>query len=251
MFEHAKAIGVFPKVISAAMGWAAVTVRRDRGQAGDGKWGPPAEFALTGQRGLQIGAEATELVLFFMSDGSVKSLLDSKVTLGGKAGIAAGPGRRQAEAATDLKLNAEIYSYAKSKGLFAGISFEGAKLAADKDDNQHVFGTSKTEDILSRQGDEMPAAAQDVPRGALPRSSKQPPHRGPCAVRGALRDAQLEDQSCDGMQRTLEPLEAGAARVVDLRDHALEPAHPVEVVDHPVGGRKSFTTTTIRTRELS
>jgi lipid-binding SYLF domain-containing protein len=118
-------------------------------------------FALTGgSAGLQIGAEATELVLFFMSDGSVKSLLDSKVTLGGKAGIAAGPVGRSAEAATDLKLNAEIYSYAKSKGLFAGISFEGAKLSADKDDNQHVFGTSKTENILYGKVTEMPQAAQ-------------------------------------------------------------------------------------------
>jgi lipid-binding SYLF domain-containing protein len=169
MFEHAKAVGVFPKVVSAAMGMGGrhgegvITVKQ-----ADGKWGPPAMFALTGgSAGLQIGVETTELVLFFMTDGSVKSLLDSKVTLGGKAGIAAGPVGRSAEAATDLKLHAEIYSYAKSKGLFAGISFEGAKLAADKDDNQHVFGTSKTENILYGKVAEMPQAAQSF-LAALP-----------------------------------------------------------------------------------
>ncbi len=162
MFEHAKAIGVFPKVVNAAMGMGGrhgegvITVKQ-----ADGKWGAPAEFKITGgSAGLQIGVEATELVLFFMSDGSVKSLLDSKVTLGGKAGIAAGPVGRSAEAATDLKLNAEIYSYAKSKGLFAGVSFEGAKLSADKDDNQHIYGTSKTEDILYGKVTTMPAEAQ-------------------------------------------------------------------------------------------
>jgi lipid-binding SYLF domain-containing protein len=162
MFQHAKAIGVFPKVVTAAVGLGGrsgegvITVKQ-----ADGKWGAPAMFKLTGgSAGLQIGANATELVLFFMSDGSVKSLLDSKVTLGGKAGITAGPVGRSAEAATDLKLNAEIYSYAKSEGLFAGISFEGAKLSADKDDNQHVFGTAKTEDILYGKVKTMPAAAQ-------------------------------------------------------------------------------------------
>ena len=162
MLKHAKAIGVFPKVMSAAVGLGGrhgegvITVKQ-----ADGKWGPPAMFTLSGgSAGLQIGANATELVLFFMTDGSVKSLLDSKVTLGGKAGITAGPVGRSAEAATDLKLNAEIYSYAKSEGLFAGISFEGAKLAADKDDNQHVYGTSKTYDILYGKVTTMPEAAK-------------------------------------------------------------------------------------------
>ena len=169
MLKHAKAIGVFPKVVSAAVGLGGrhgegvITVRQ-----ADGKWGPPAMFSLSGgSAGLQIGANATELVLFFMTDGSVKSLLDSKVTLGGKAGITAGPVGRSAEAATDLKLNAEIYSYAKSEGLFAGISFEGAKLAADKDDNQHVYGTSKTYDILYGKVATMPASAKTF-MSALP-----------------------------------------------------------------------------------
>jgi lipid-binding SYLF domain-containing protein len=169
LLKNAKAIGVFPKVVSAAVGLGGrhgegvITVRQ-----ADGKWGPPAMFSLSGgSAGLQIGANATELVLFFMTDGSVKSLLDSKVTLGGKAGITAGPVGRSAEAATDLKLNAEIYSYAKSEGLFAGISFEGAKLAADKDDNQHVYGTSKTYDILYGKVTTMPASAKTF-MSALP-----------------------------------------------------------------------------------
>jgi lipid-binding SYLF domain-containing protein len=151
MLEHAKAIAVFPKVVNAAVG---IGARSGKGvvvvRQADGKWGAPAEFQIKGGSwGAQIGAQETELVLFFMSEKSVKSLLDSKFTLGGKVGLAAGPVGRSAEASTDLKLNAEIYSYAKSKGLFAGISLEGAKMTPDKEDNANLYGKGmSTEQIL-------------------------------------------------------------------------------------------------------
>jgi len=135
-------VAVFPRVINAAIGFGG---RRGKGvvsvRGADGAWGPPAFFTLTGGSwGFQIGAQSTELVLFFMTEGGVRSLLDSKFTLGGKAGLAAGPLGRSAEAGTDLELNAEIYSYARSKGLFAGISLEGARLAPDQDANRKFYG---------------------------------------------------------------------------------------------------------------
>lgn len=161
LLEHAQAIAVFPKVMNAAVGVGGrsgkgvVTVRQ-----ADGKWGAPAEFEIKGGSwGAQIGAQATELVLFFMNEKSVHSLLESKFTLGAKAGVAAGPIGRSAEASTDLKLNSSIYSYAKSKGLFAGISLEGARMSADKDDNAHLYPGMTTEEILFGGKATAPAAA--------------------------------------------------------------------------------------------
>lgn len=140
--ENARAIAILPHVIKGAIGVGArfgkgvVTVRDASGQ-----WSPVAFVHLTGGSwGLQLGAEAADVVLFFMSDRSVRSLLDSKFTLGAKAGMAAGPVGRTAEASTDLKLNAEIYSYAKTKGLFAGISLEGARLAVDSESDGQYYG---------------------------------------------------------------------------------------------------------------
>ena len=122
-------IAVIPGVIKGAFGWGA---RYGQGVVSCrnkvGVWSPPAFLRLTGGSfGFQIGAEKSDLVLFFMSERGAKSLLESKFTLGGQLSVAAGPVGRTGEASTDLKFDAEIYSYAKSKGLFAGISLEGAR----------------------------------------------------------------------------------------------------------------------------
>src|SRR4029079_5687232 len=87
----------------------------------------------------------SDLVLFFMSERGARSLMTtSKITMGGEASVAAGPFGRSGEASTDLKLNAEIYSYAKSKGLFAGLSLAGARLGADNQSNEHYYGERVT-----------------------------------------------------------------------------------------------------------
>jgi lipid-binding SYLF domain-containing protein len=150
LLERASGIAVFPSVVNAAIGvggrsgQGVVTVRQ-----ADGKWSPPVQFEIKGGSwGAQIGAQSTALVLFFMNEGAVRSLLDSKFTLGAKAGVAAGPVGRSAEAATDLKLDAGIYSYAKSKGVFAGLSLEGARISPDKDDHAHLYGGASVEDVL-------------------------------------------------------------------------------------------------------
>ncbi|TMQ57184.1 MAG: lipid-binding SYLF domain-containing protein [Candidatus Eisenbacteria bacterium] len=141
--ENCKCIVVIPGMIKGALGFGA---RWGKGvmscRNGQGGWSPPIFVSLKGGSwGLQIGAEKTDLVLFFMTERGARSLVtSSKFTLGGKISVAAGPLGRSGEASTDLKLNAEIYSYAKSKGLFAGISLEGARLAPQKDANAEYYG---------------------------------------------------------------------------------------------------------------
>jgi lipid-binding SYLF domain-containing protein len=117
-----------------------------------------------GNWGAQVGVEKTELVLFFMTERGARSLVEGdKVKLGGELSVAAGPFGRTAEASTDLKLNAEIYSYAKSKGLFAGASISGATLHIDKDDNARYYGKAFTsKDMMRGESNvEMKPEAQD------------------------------------------------------------------------------------------
>ena len=140
--DQCRCVAVFPHVVKAAFG---IGGRYGKGMVScrnaAGVWSPPAPFSLAGGSwGLQIGAEAADVVLFFMTERGAKSLLESKFTLGASAGLAAGPAGRAAEAGTDLKLEAEIYSYARSKGLFAGLSLDGARLAPDSKAILELYG---------------------------------------------------------------------------------------------------------------
>lgn len=142
LMERARCVAVFPGVVKGAFGWGArvgkgVMSCRDA----SGRWGAPIFLTVKGGSfGFQIGVEKADVVLFFMTDRSARSLMESKFTLGGKAGLAAGPVGRTAEASTDLKLDAEIYSYARSKGVFAGISLEGARVAPDEKATRRFYG---------------------------------------------------------------------------------------------------------------
>ncbi|HEU4335436.1 MAG TPA: lipid-binding SYLF domain-containing protein [Candidatus Eisenbacteria bacterium] len=142
LLEKCRCIAVFPGVVKGAFG---IGGRRGHGvmscRDSAGAWSAPAFLTMTGGSfGFQIGVEKADVVLFFMSERGARSLVESKFTLGAKAGVSAGPVGRSAEAATDLKLDAEIYSYGRSKGAFAGISLEGAKVAADKSANERAYG---------------------------------------------------------------------------------------------------------------
>ncbi len=146
LLARARCIAVLPGVIKAAIGFGgrhgsgAVSCRTENG------WSRPAFVSISGGSwGVQLGVESSDIVLFFMNDRGAHSLVDgSRVTLGGQASVAAGPFGRSAEAATNLDLKAEIYSYAKSKGLFAGISLEGAELKPDEGDNRDYYGGDVT-----------------------------------------------------------------------------------------------------------
>ncbi len=150
LLEKCRGIAVIPHVVKGAIGYGA---RYGRGvishRDSSGAWSPPSFLTLTGGSiGLQIGGQSSDVVLFFMTDHGVRSLIGSKFTLGGTASVAAGPVGRSAEASTDLKLDAEIYSYAKAKGLFAGVSLEGARLAPDEKANGAYYGTPVTAEGL-------------------------------------------------------------------------------------------------------
>ena len=106
-----------------------------------GRWGAPALYALEGiSIGFQLGGQATDFVLLVMNDKGAESLLSSKVKLGADASAAAGPVGRTAEAATDVVMSAEILSYSRAKGLFAGVSLEGSTLRSDGSANEKLYG---------------------------------------------------------------------------------------------------------------
>lgn len=142
LLDEAKCVVVIPGMVKGALGfgarWGNGVMSCRHGQ----EWTAPIFVSLKGGSwGFQIGAEKTDLVLFLMNEKGARSLVTkSKFTLGGNASVAAGPLGRSGEAATDLNLNAEIYSYAKSKGLFAGISVEGASLKPSTDANEIYYG---------------------------------------------------------------------------------------------------------------
>jgi lipid-binding SYLF domain-containing protein len=172
LLKGAKCIAVIPGSLKAALGYGArfgrgVMSCRDE----SGAWSPPSFVTLTGgSAGLQIGAESTDLVLFFRTERGARSLLkSSKITLGGKMSVAAGPVGRSGEAATDIKLNAEILSYARSKGLFAGVSIEGARFAGDNKSNAAYYGSHVTlkQLLFEHKAPRVPAEAEEF-RKALP-----------------------------------------------------------------------------------
>jgi lipid-binding SYLF domain-containing protein len=130
-------------VVGASYGRGAMVCRT--GEHFKGPWGSPAMYALEGGSvGFQIGGQATDLVLLIMNPRGVSSILDSKVKLGGDASVAAGPVGRDASADTDAYMRSEVLSYSRSRGLFAGISLEGASLRPDDDATMDVYGQKFT-----------------------------------------------------------------------------------------------------------
>ena len=148
LLRRAEAVAVFPGVLKAGFivggrGGSGVISRRVK----DG-WSAPAFFDLTGGSiGLQIGAASTDYVLLFMNEEAVESLLGDKFEIGGGS-AAAGPVGRSASASTDLKLNAQILSYSRSRGAFAGLELKGVVIKPDKEDNSQVYGMT-ARDILT------------------------------------------------------------------------------------------------------
>jgi lipid-binding SYLF domain-containing protein len=149
LLEKAECIVVFPSVLKAAFviggsyGRGAMVCRT--GQHFNGPWGAPAMYALEGASvGFQLGGEATDLVLLVMNERGASSILDSKVKLGADVSAAAGPKGRDASADTDAYMRAEILSYSRSRGLFAGISLEGSTLRPDNDASADVYGRKIT-----------------------------------------------------------------------------------------------------------
>jgi lipid-binding SYLF domain-containing protein len=127
-----------------------------------------------GSIGFQIGASSTDLVLFFMREKNIRAVLDGEFTLGGNASVAAGPVGRTGSADTSAKLDAEIYSYSRSRGAFAGISLDGSKLYVDNDSNHSFYGEAATPESISSSG-ATPQSPTDGLKKALSGLTKAPP----------------------------------------------------------------------------
>jgi len=168
LLDKAECVIVLPSVKKGAFGIGGsygrgVMVCRS-GEHYKGKWGAPALYALEGVSiGFQLGAQATDFVLLVMNPGGAQSLLHSKVKLGADASAAAGPKGRTAEGATDVVMQAEILSYSRNKGLFAGISLEGSTLRSDGSANEKLYGRKlSAEDIIRKGRVGVPACAQQL-----------------------------------------------------------------------------------------
>jgi lipid-binding SYLF domain-containing protein len=152
LLRKAWGIAVVPHVVKGAFGIGGrhgkgVVARRSE----EGEWSAPAFVSLGGASfGLQFGVEATDLILVFTEREGLDALLEDRLKLGAEAGLTAGPLGRKAEAGTNLTLDSAIYSYSRSKGLFAGVSLDGAVLRVDRDANTRVYGLElSAEQILS------------------------------------------------------------------------------------------------------
>jgi lipid-binding SYLF domain-containing protein len=155
LLEKAECVIVFPSVkklafgIGAEYGRGAMVCRT--GEKFRGPWGAPAMYALEGGSfGFQIGGEATDLILLVMNDRGMESILSSKVKLGADASVAGGPKGRDASADTDAWMRAEILSYSRSRGLFAGVSLEGTTLRPDDEASELVYGHAITAKAIVR-----------------------------------------------------------------------------------------------------
>jgi len=166
LLDKAECVIVFPSVkklafgIGAEYGRGAMVCRT--GPKFRGRWGSPAMYALEGGSvGFQIGGEATDLILLVMNDRGMESILSSKVKLGGDASVAAGPLGRDASADTDAWMRAEILSYSRSRGLFAGISLAGTTLRPDDEASALVYGHPiKAKEIVRGENTGVPATGR-------------------------------------------------------------------------------------------
>jgi lipid-binding SYLF domain-containing protein len=168
LLNRAECVIIFPSVkkfavgIGGSYGRGALVCRS--GADFTGPWGAPAMFALEGGSfGLQLGGQATDFLLLVMNPRGAESILGSKVKLGADASAAAGPKGRNAAAATDVALRAEILSYSRARGLFAGISLEGSTLRSDGDANKNLYGKELSARQIVREGAvPVPPAAKDL-----------------------------------------------------------------------------------------
>jgi lipid-binding SYLF domain-containing protein len=168
LLDKAECVIIFPSVLKAAFiiggsyGRGAMTCRT--GEHFTGPWGAPTMMALEGGSvGFQIGGQATDFVLLVMNPRGAKAILHSKVKLGADASAAAGPKGRDAEAATDATLRAEVLTYSRARGLFAGISLEGSSLRPDNDANERIYNKKvEAENIVRKGAVAVPPPAQEM-----------------------------------------------------------------------------------------
>jgi len=160
VLEHAKCIAVVPHMIKGGFVFGAQNGRGVATCRSANGWSAPMFFAITGGSwGLQIGVEGVDLVMIIQNERGMKQLLASKFQLGAAASAAAGPVGRHASANTDWKLDAEILTYSRAKGAFAGLTLNGASVRHDEDSTRAIYGHDVTNARILKGGVSMPAAA--------------------------------------------------------------------------------------------
>jgi len=180
LLDKAECVAVVPSAKKLALGfggrWGKGAVVC-RGQGGDGSWGAPLMISLGGGSfGLQVGGQAADYVFLVMNPKGIDYLMRSQFTLGADAAVAAGPVGRTGSAATDLRMRAEILSYSRTRGLFAGLSLEGSVVKQDQDGNENVYGARVDATRLLLEG------AYPVPvagRGLVELLATSSPRRSP------------------------------------------------------------------------
>lgn len=165
LLGKAECVLVFPKVVKAGFilaGQGGRGVASCRTSTG---WSAPAYFELKGgSAGLQIGAQSTDFVLLIMNESGMQNLLSDKFELGGEASVAAGPVGRTTSASTDIKMDAQILSYSRSKGLFGGVSLKGTVISPEKSDMEGTYGKDVTaQTVLAANKDRSPAEVRVFP----------------------------------------------------------------------------------------
>jgi len=166
LLARAECVAVVPALKKAAIGFGgrfgrgAVSCRG--GEKGAGPWGPPSMLTVGGGSfGLQLGGQSSDVVMLIMNRKGIDHLIKDKFTVGGDASAAAGPKGRSVAAQTDIAMRAEILTYARTRGLFAGISLDGAVVKPDNDANKRVYGKAvEAKKLLIEGGASVPAAAQ-------------------------------------------------------------------------------------------
>ena len=179
LLNKAECVVIYPSVkkaafvVGASYGRGVITCRK--GEEFDGPWSAPAMFALEGGSfGFQIGGEATDFVLLIMNESGANSVMSSKVKLGADASAAAGPKGRSTSAETDVVMKAEILSYSRAQGVFAGVSLEGSTLRSDDGANKTLYGKELSAKEIVREGKVASPAAAHKLLALLERGS---PHR--------------------------------------------------------------------------
>jgi SH3 domain-containing YSC84-like protein 1 len=167
LLDRAECVIVFPSVKKFAMGvggsYGRGVISCRGGETFEGPWGAPAMFALEGASiGFQLGGQSTDFVLLVMNQRGADSVLGSKVKLGADASAAAGPKGRTAGASTDITMQAEMLTYSRARGLFAGVSLEGSTLRSDDDATESVYGKRLSAREVVRGGVEVPKAARTL-----------------------------------------------------------------------------------------
>ncbi|HZS09902.1 MAG TPA: lipid-binding SYLF domain-containing protein [Blastocatellia bacterium] len=176
LIDRCECIAVFPSVkkggfvVGGQYGKGLISCRR-----ANGAWGSPSYFTIGGGSfGLQIGAQAVDLLLLIMNKEGLESLLKGKVELGAGASASAGPVGRNAAASTDVLMKAEILSYSRSRGLFAGLELKGSVITEDKDANKDIYGRElSARDIILDGKARTPAAINIYPRTLMKYSPRR------------------------------------------------------------------------------